>query len=104
MTTELKIKPRQSNIEGVVEEICKWNLSPDCLYWGDKTVFKGRCCPYCSSVKSRRWYVDNKETKKQQTRDRARRLGEIKKQAKLDALAQMKLDHPKIQLVMKKLN
>ena len=52
----------KQKIDGVVQEICRWNLSGDCLRYGDKALhFKGRCCRPCDHERSRRAYIDKRD-------------------------------------------
>ena len=85
-----------------VEKICKWNLSPNCVRWGGEELFKGRCCYYCEKIKSQRYYIDNKEVVKMRNRERSQALAALRKQAKLEELARVKAEHPKIKLTLKK--
>ena len=93
------------------EEICKWQLSGECIRYGPKRIFNGRCCPPCVDERSRRWYIDHKEEKKRQSRERSRRRSEERERLRQEELAKLKAIYeppsgriepkPKIKLIMK---
>lgn len=68
----------ESNV--VVEEICRWGLSSKCIRYGDKRLFKGRCCPPCTNEKVRRYYIDNKEVMKQRSKQRSKECTQRRKE------------------------
>ena len=37
-------------------EVCKYNLTDDCLFTAHKSEFKGRCCIKCLKVKNENYY------------------------------------------------
>src|SRR5665648_643844 len=60
LTKEDTLSTKEDNVPQI-QELCRYNLSEECLKIGPKSEFLGRCCCKCTPIKQHQYYLLNKD-------------------------------------------